>query len=132
MGYNILVADDSAITRKIVIKVIGMTGVEVDAVYEAGDGLEALEVLDTHRIDLVFADLNMPRMSGIELIEKLAEDHRLEDTPVIVITSDRNEVRLEELKKRGIRAYLNKPFRPEALREVMIRVLAEQGDKHGS
>lgn len=133
MGYDILVVDDSAVTRKVVIRALSMTGLEVGVVHEAEDGLEALAVLDNEWIDIVFADLNMPRMDGVELIGKMAEDDRLESTPVIVITSDRNELRLAELKAQGVRAHLNKPFRPETLREVMTQVLgAPEGDEHGS
>jgi two-component system chemotaxis response regulator CheY len=125
MGYNLLVVDDSAITRKVIKRAISMTGLDLGDVYAAQDGAEALEVLSANWIDIVFSDLNMPRMSGTELIEKMAEDHLLDSIPVIVITSDRNQPRLSELKTGGVRAHLNKPFRPEELREVMTRVLAK-------
>jgi len=123
MAFNILLVDDSSITRKVIRRAIGMTGLELGSVYEAQDGLEALEVLRERWVDVVFADLNMPRMSGTELITRMAEDSLLESIPVIVITSDRNRSRLAELKRCGIRAHLNKPFRPEELREVMADVL---------
>jgi two-component system chemotaxis response regulator CheY len=126
MGYNLLVVDDSAITRKVIKRAISMTGLDLGDVYEAQDGVEALEVLAANWIDIVFSDLNMPRMNGTELIEKMAQSHLLDSVPVIVITSDRNELRLSELKTRGVRAHLNKPFRPEELREVMTRVLASR------
>jgi len=122
MAFNILLVDDSSITRKVIRRAIGMAGLELGSVYEAQDGLEALEVLREQWIDVVFADLNMPRMSGTELIAKMAEDNLLESIPVIVITSDRNRSRLAELKKCGVRAHLNKPFRPEELQEVMAGV----------
>jgi len=128
MSYNLLIVDDSPITRKVVKRAISMTGLEVGTVHEAQDGVEALEVLGSQWVDIVFADLNMPRMSGVELIAKMAEGHLLEDIPVIVITSDRNQLRLAELQDRGVSAHLNKPFRPEDLREVMSRVL---GNKAG-
>jgi two-component system chemotaxis response regulator CheY len=126
MGYNLLVVDDSAITRKVIKRAISMTGLDLGDVYEAQDGVEALEVLAANWIDIVFSDLNMPRMNGTELIEKMAQSHLLDSVPVIVITSDRNELRLSELKTRGVRAHLNKSFRPEELREVMTRVLASR------
>ena len=134
MAYNVLVVDDSAITRKVVKKAITITGLDLRELHEARDGIEALQVLGDQWIDLVFVDLNMPRMNGVELIEKMAEDNRLESTPVIVITSDRNELRLAELKAHGVRAHLNKPFRPEALRDVLTQVLvdAATGGTHGS
>lgn len=133
MAYNLLIIDDSAVTRKVIKRAITMTGLELKEVFEAQDGIEALEVLRDNWIDIVFADLNMPRMSGTELVAKMAEDHLLDSIPVVVITSDRNQPRLDELKNRGVRAYLNKPFRPEDLREVVTDVLSGlAGGEHGS
>jgi two-component system, chemotaxis family, chemotaxis protein CheY len=133
MGYNLLIIDDSAVTRKVVRRAIAMTGLELNEVFEAQDGIEALAVLRENWVDLVFADLNMPRMSGTELVAKMAEDNLLDSIPVIVITSDRNQPRLAELKNRGVRAHLNKPFRPEELRDVLAQVFTDlAGDANGS
>jgi two-component system chemotaxis response regulator CheY len=133
MGYNLLIIDDSAVTRKVVRRVIAMTDLELNEVFEAQDGIEALTILQEKWVDLVFVDLNMPRMSGTELVAKMAEDHMLDSIPVIVITSDRNQARLDELKRRGVRAHLNKPFRPEDLRDVLTQVFANlTGGAHGS
>ncbi len=125
MAYNILVVDDSSITRRVVKRVLSLTGLDVGEIYEAQDGIEALEILGDQWVDLVFTDLNMPRMGGIELIGKMAEDHRIESTPVIVVTSDRDELRLAELKAKGVSACINKPFRPEVLRDVVKQVLGD-------
>jgi two-component system chemotaxis response regulator CheY len=133
MGYNLLIIDDSAVTRKVVRRVIAMTGLELNEVFEAQDGIEALTILHEHWVDLVFVDLNMPRMSGSELVAQMAEENLLDSIPVIVITSDRNQPRLDELKRCGVRAYLNKPFRPEELRDVMAQVFANPtGGDNGS
>ena len=133
MGYNLLIIDDSAVTRKVLRRMIAMTGFDLSEVFEAPDGIEALTILHEQRIDLIFVDINMPRMSGTELVAKLAEDNLLDAIPVIVITSDRNQPRLAELKRRGVRAYINKPFRPEELRDVMAQVFTNPTrDAHGS
>jgi len=126
MAYNILVVDDSRTSRKVILKATRMSGLEMGEVFEASNGKEALEVLRDHWIDLVFTDLNMPGMGGEELVEKMAEDRLLEDIPVVIITSDRNERRLSLLVERGARACLNKPFHPESLREVLEQTLGAQ------
>ncbi len=74
-------------------------------------------------IDIVFADLNMPEMSGAELVKKMAEDNLLVSIPVVIVSSERNQERIDELRQLGIRAYLRKPFRPESFREVVQEVL---------
>ncbi len=74
MGLDMLVVDDSPVTRKMVRRALGLCGLEVAQVYEAGDGAEALEALSQHRVDLVLADINMPVMNGIELVERMSKD----------------------------------------------------------
>lgn len=123
MSYTILIADDSAIVRTMVKKSIGMAGLPVGKVFEAANGKEALEVLATNWVDIVFADLNMPEMGGTELVEKMSQDSMLVTTPVVIVSSEQSQVKIDELKAKGIRAYIKKPFRPEGFREVVDKVL---------
>lgn len=123
MAYNILIVDDSETTRAVIKKCLSMTGIELAGIYEASDGAAALRVLDQNWMDIVFADLNMPGMDGIALINAMAKMNMLESMPVVIITSDRNEARIEELKKVGARGYLSKPFRPEMLENMLREVL---------
>ncbi len=129
MSYNILVVDDSAIVRKMVIKTITMAGLDVGTVHEAENGKLALDVLADEWIDIVFADIHMPEMNGIEMVEKMSEDNMLVSIPVVIVSSDHSQTRIDELKARGIRAYLKKPFRPEGLRDIVEDVLATVGEK---
>jgi two-component system, chemotaxis family, chemotaxis protein CheY len=131
MSYAILIVDDSAIVRKMVRKSVGMSGIDVGTIYEAGNGREALAVLAANWIDIVFADLNMPEMNGMELVEKMAEDSLLVSTPVVIVSSEQSETRIAELKSRGIRAYLKKPFRPEGFRAVVHDVLGGADPSRG-
>lgn len=128
MSYTILIADDSAIVRTMVKKSIGMAGLPVGKVYEAANGKEALEVLSRNWVDIVFADLNMPEMGGTELVEKMSQDSMLVTTPVVIVSSEHSQVKIDELKAKGIRAYIKKPFRPEGFREVVDQVLGPTAD----
>jgi len=123
MSYAILVADDSAIVRTMVKRAIGMAGLPVGEVHEAANGREALEILARTWIDVVFADLNMPEMNGTELVERMSQDAVLVSTPVVIVSSERNQSKIDELKAKGIRAYIKKPFRPEGFREVVEMIL---------
>ena len=131
MKYEVLVVDDSSTSRKVLVKALKMTGLEVSAVHQAEDGAQAYEILKKERIDLVLSDLNMPRVSGAELVKKMAEEGRLRKIPVILVTSDRNRDRLAGLMELGASSWLNKPFRPEDLRMVMERALAAPGRNRG-
>jgi two-component system, chemotaxis family, chemotaxis protein CheY len=127
MSYRILIVDDSATIRAVIKRSIGMSGLEVEQLLEAGNGLEALEILSEQWVDIVFADLNMPRMGGMELVEKMSQDSLLLSTPVVIVSSDHNQNTIDELKDRGIRAYIKKPFRPENFRDVVNDVLGLSG-----
>jgi two-component system, chemotaxis family, chemotaxis protein CheY len=123
MSFSILIVDDSAIIRKMVRKAIGMSGLDVGSVHEAGNGLEALKVLETEWVDVVFADLNMPEMDGVALVKKMSEDNMLVSTPVVIVSSEQSETRIADLKQQGIRAYIKKPFRPENFKEIVDGLL---------
>ena len=128
MSLDVLVVDDSAIVRSVVRKVLALTGIDIGQVHEAGDGQEALRVLRRAPVGLVLADVNMPRMSGVELLAEMRRDPALLKIPVVIVSSDRTEPRIEELHRTGARAYVTKPFRPEQLGEVLSDVLG--GGRH--
>jgi two-component system, chemotaxis family, chemotaxis protein CheY len=123
MAYNVLIVDDSAIVRSVVRKTLGMSGIELGEIHEAGNGRDALAALEQHWIDIVFADINMPVMNGIEMVDRMVERDLLKTSPVVIISTERSETRIEELRARGVSAYLNKPFTPECLRDVIARIL---------
>jgi two-component system chemotaxis response regulator CheY len=129
MSYRVLIVDDSSVVRTMVKKAIQMAGLDVEEVHEAANGLEALERLRTNWVDIVFTDLHMPVMNGMELVQSMARDGVLATTPVVVVSSDPSETRAEDLKRLGVRAYLKKPFRPEGFREVIEGLL--QGEEAG-
>jgi len=127
MSYKVLIVDDSSIVRSVVKKSIHMSGIEVADVYEAGNGKEALDILNREWVDIVFADLNMPEMNGIELVEKMSEDSMLVSTPVVIISSEQRQDKIDALKSRGIRAYMKKPFRPEGFKDIVCGILGDGG-----
>ncbi len=130
LALQILVVDDSPVTRKMVRRAIGLCGLDVGEVFEAGDGAEALRQLGEHPVDLVLADINMPVMNGMELVERMSADPTLARVPVVVVATPMSEQRIERLLDIGARAYLAKPFRPEALRDLVLEIMG-RGGHHG-
>jgi two-component system, chemotaxis family, chemotaxis protein CheY len=124
---RVLVVDDSTVMRRMVVKSLEMGGLPVDEVFEADSGLQALRILDDHWVDLVLCDINMPNMNGVELVERMANDVLTAKIPVVMVTTERSEVRISQLKKLGVTAYLNKPFRPEALAQTVRDLLGLEG-----
>jgi two-component system chemotaxis response regulator CheY len=119
VSSSFLVVDDSPVGRKILRRALAMVGVDGGSVQEAEDGLAALELLRARPIDVVVTDIHMPRMDGIELVRQMRADGRLAKTAVIVVSSDRNDGRQQELRKLGACAYVVKPLRPEELRDAV-------------
>ena len=129
MGYNVLVVDDSRVVRAMVIKTVRLAQVDLNKVFEAEDGKEALRILDKEWVDLVFADINMPVMDGIEMVDAMADKDMLEMIPVVIISTERSATRMEELKAKGVRAYLNKPFTPENIKKVLEDILGNREEE---
>ena len=118
MAYNILVVDDSKVTRSMIRNGISQSGTAVEIVFEASNGREALRKLSEERIDIVFTDLDMPDMDGKELIQRMSESTKMGAIPIVVVSSNRSTLCREELERIGIRAYLTKPCRADDFREV--------------
>ena len=123
MGYNVLIVDNSVIIRKMVAKTLGISDLDISGYYYAENGRQGLEQLEENWIDIVFADINMPVMNGIEMIEEMSRKDLLATIPVVVISTERSRERIERLKAMGIRAYLQKPFVPEEFARVVKELL---------
>ena len=123
MAYRILIADDSPAMRSFVRRVIELSGFELSACFEAGDGAEALDVLRGEWVDAILTDINMPNVDGEEFLRRLADDDMLRSIPAIVISTDATENRIARLLALGARGYVTKPFRPETLRAELERTL---------
>lgn len=123
MSYEVLVVDDSKTIRAMVKKCVLMMGLDVKTVHEAENGQQALDILKENWVDIVFADVHMPGMNGIELVEAMSRDNLLVSVPVVMVSSDRNQEHIARLEALGIRAYIKKPFRPEEFRGVVDDLL---------
>jgi two-component system chemotaxis response regulator CheY len=123
MSFNVLIVDDSATTRGIVKKVLQLSELPLGTVQEAGNGLQALEVLRRDWVDLVLADLNMPEMGGAALIEAMAQDPLLAAVPVVVVSSEGNQTVIDSLASKGTRGFIRKPCEPAMLRRVIEEAL---------
>ena len=124
MSYNILIVDDSMTARLFISKALQLSGADIGRTIQAKNGLEALEILRKEWIDLVFADINMPEMNGIEMVKSMSKDGLMKTVPVAIISTERSETRIEELKAAGVRVFLNKPVTPEMLKRVVETLLS--------
>ena len=123
MALNILIVDDSALTRKAIKRILDMIGLDIEQTLEAENGLEALKVFEETKIDLVLTDLNMPDMGGIEMIYHMRGNEATRDIPVVIASTESSTTRIEGLLADGAKDYLHKPFTPEEFREVLTHTV---------
>jgi len=121
MALNILIVDDSAVMRKMIIKTMGMCGIPIGEIKQAANGREGLEELGKNWIDIVILDINMPIMNGEEMIDEMQQDPEIKDIPIIVISTEGSSTRIERLKGKGAR-FIQKPFTPEIIRDTIYEV----------
>ena len=115
---RILIVDDSAMMRALIKRIVKLTDVPVEEILEAGDGAQALALLESHDVDLLMTDINMPVMSGAELLRAIARNDRWRGLTRVIISTDGSTARREEAADLDVRCYLEKPFSPEVLRNV--------------
>ncbi|MEI7907236.1 MAG: response regulator [Bacteroidota bacterium] len=125
MDRTILVVDDSATVRKFVSVSLSMQGFRV---VTAEDGMDALEKLPREHVDLIITDLNMPNMSGIELIARLKD--RLPETPIVVISGTADMQSAIEAIRCGAWEYLIKPIDFGSLHTSTDTLTFSAGDGH--
>ena len=121
MSLNVLVTDDSAVMRAMIVKTLRMSGVDVGEVWHAGNGVEALAVLESQWVDLALVDINMPVMNGLELLAEIGQRPAIAGVRTIVISTEGSDPRIAEVRASGAE-FVRKPFTPEDLREVVMRV----------
>jgi len=98
MGKNVLLIDDSSTMRKIVGRSLRQAGIEFDNIFEAGDGIEALALLEKEHVDIILSDINMPNMDGIAFLREKANRPAIKDIPVLMISTETGEDIIGEAK----------------------------------
>jgi len=123
---NVLIVDDSGIMRAMILKSLKMSGLSLGDVYQAANGKEGLDALKQHWIDCVIVDINMPVMTGEEMIDHMKTDPEIRDIPTVVISTEGSEARLDRLNKKGV-AFIHKPFSPEMIRDTIRNIMKTGG-----
>ena len=120
MSWCILIVDDSALVRSQLRTALEAKGARV---VEAENGNEALWRARENSVDLVIADIHMPVMDGIRLVEELRKRPEHVTTPIFILTSDAATTRAEEGKRAGANAWILKPVKPDLLWKAIEKAL---------
>ncbi|TVR89222.1 MAG: response regulator [Spirochaetaceae bacterium] len=120
MAKKVLVVDDSSAIRESVSYVLDQAGY---GVVQAGDGLEGLEKLKEGGFDLIVTDVNMPNLDGIGLVRKVREQGQHKFLPIVVLTTESQQSKMQEGKEAGATGWIVKPFDSEKLLAVVKKLI---------
>jgi two-component system, chemotaxis family, chemotaxis protein CheY len=123
-NITVLIVDDSSVMRKIVERSLREAGLEIGQVLEAGNGLEALAVLNQQKVNLVLCDINMPAMDGLEFVKQLPSVENARGVPVVMITTEGSKGQVVQALSAGAGGYVRKPFTADQVKEHILPVLA--------
>ena len=120
MSKSLLIVDDSATMRKIILRTVNMSGLKFDKTVEAGNGAEGLEKLNAEPIDIVLCDINMPEMGGLEMVKKVRADiPDCADTKIIMVSTESSQELIDGVMADGANGFITKPFTPEKFQEKL-------------
>ena len=120
---HVLVVDDFSTMRRIIKNILHDLGFE--KIVEAEDGSAALNILNSQKIDLVISDWNMPRMTGLELLQSVRSDDKLKDLPFLMVTAESEKKSIVEAVKAKVSQYIVKPFTAATLAEKLEKIIPQ-------
>lgn len=117
---TLLIVEDEKMIRQGIAIMAKRSSIPIDEILECRNGIEALEILKERPIDVMFTDIRMPKMDGIELVKRTKY---LEHCPLIVVVSGYDDFNYAvEMLKNGVKDYLLKPIKREKVEEVLGRL----------
>lgn len=125
MAIDTLIVDDSSVMRKLILKNLRQGGITVDSIVEASNGEEALDKLKNNSVDLILTDWNMPEMDGLDLTMKIRGSENHSETPIIMISSEGEEGRVQKAIQHGADNYIIKPITPEEISKKVRNAVDE-------
>ena len=120
MPKTIMTVDDAATMRRLIAFTLKTAGHEV---LEADDGDTAYSVLEQRSVDLVITDVNMPRMNGVELTQKLRGLSQFQKTPILLLTTESDVDVKARARAAGATGWIVKPFKQEQFVAIVAKVL---------
>lgn len=122
-NIRVLIVDDSSVMRKIVERSLRQANIGIAQIFEAGNGEEAIGMLQREKVDLILCDINMPVMDGLEFVKHLPGVENAKGTPVVMITTEGSENHVVQALSAGARGYIRKPFTPDLVNSRIVSIL---------
>lgn len=117
---KILVVDDFSTMRRIIRNLLRDLG--FDNSHEADDGATALPLLKEGGFDFLITDWNMPKLTGLELVQKVRAESDISSIPILMVTAEAKRDQIIEAAQAGVNGYIVKPFTANVLKEKMDKI----------
>ena len=118
--FTILIVDDSAMMRTMLKRAVLLANEDVE-VAEAANGREAIGVMEARAVDAVFTDINMPVMTGVEMLREMTS-RGWDQIRRVVVSTDGSDARRDEVRELNVNLYVKKPLAPEMIRDVLVEL----------
>jgi len=123
MPVDVLIVDDSAAIRKILLRVLAQANLGVGKVFEAADGREALDAVKHQPVGLILSDINMPNMDGLQFLGELRSNDSWKHIPVLMISTEGSQTKVLEAVQLGAQGFVRKPFTADQIKEKLAGIL---------
>ena len=127
-GLHVLVVDDSALMRGLLCEAIRASGVPIGDVLDARDGGEALEILKDRHVDVVVTDLQMPKVDGFALVERITLRPSLAHIRIVTMTAEMSREQSLRAAAMKVHARLNKPIRFDTIQALLAQIWQLEDD----
>jgi two-component system chemotaxis response regulator CheY len=127
MKTNVLIVDDCSVMRLMMKRTLKMSDISINKIFEASDGEQALEWVDTEDIGLIILDLYMPVMDGMQVLETIRNRSVSKHIPILIVSTESNESMINQINSLGL-GFVHKPFTADMLREEIVKVSGESLD----
>jgi two-component system chemotaxis response regulator CheY len=120
---KVMVVDDTSVSRLLLVD--GLNEIGIKNITLAGDGEQALQLMMANPCHIVFSDMNMPKLNGLQLLKALREFAPTRQCCFILVTGKGDRAMIEEGKKFGLNNFLAKPFTPASLKAAIEAVVGK-------
>ncbi|MBY0484868.1 PAS domain S-box protein [Nitrosomonas sp.] len=127
-GAHILITEDNEVNQLLISDLLSTLGITVSLAQNGVECLDLLRTSESHPFDLIFMDIQMPEMDGLEATQHIRQDLHLTDMPIIALTANTKEHDQQEFIKAGMNAFLPKPFNPDQLNQILDRFLKKKSN----
>jgi two-component system chemotaxis response regulator CheY len=121
---TVLIVDDFSTMRRIMRNIL--RELDFKNILEAEDGSAAITVLETHPVQLIISDWNMPKMTGLDFLKHVRANESTKDIPFLMVTAEAQKENIVEAVKARVSNYIVKPFTAATLGEKLAKIIPQE------